>query len=231
MAAAKETNPTWDAANHKITQRKWMQMKAATYNLRVDTDYDQEWQWHYRSEAVCSLIDYYDWDVLAIQEARPSQFADLAKLAQYASVTAERDGWLSEGIGLYYQKEAFELLDSGSFCCHWHRLNQYSSRSCVFLCVWAVLQEKNPPFLAITTHLDNISEMARFEGMKDPWAAGRSDRTLSCIADGRLECGANGAGASVLRAVFSNAKEHGQSRITDPKAPIKFLFIRYHGKN
>ncbi len=29
-----------------------MQMKAATYNLRVDTDYDQEWQWHYRSEAV-----------------------------------------------------------------------------------------------------------------------------------------------------------------------------------
>ncbi len=55
-------------------------------------------------EAVCSLIDYYDWDVLAIQEARPSQFADLAKLVS-ASVTAERDGdGLGEGIRLYYQR-------------------------------------------------------------------------------------------------------------------------------
>lgn len=27
-------------------------MKIATYNVRVDTEYDQDWQWSFRKEAV-----------------------------------------------------------------------------------------------------------------------------------------------------------------------------------
>lgn len=199
-----------------------MKMKVATYNLRVDTDYDQEWQWHYRSEAVCSLIDYYDWDVLAIQEVRPSQFADLAKLAQYASVTAERDGdGLGEGIGLYYQKDTFELLASGSF---WLSLTPtepsiHPEAAYSRLCVWAVLQEKkNPPFLVITTHLDNISEMARFEGMKVIFEqlADQIER-YPVLLMGDLNAEPTERVHRYLERHFRNAKEHGQKPHHGPK--------------
>ena len=51
------------------------EMKVATYNLRVDTDYDKEWQWSYRADKVLALIDYHDWDILCVQEVRPTQVA------------------------------------------------------------------------------------------------------------------------------------------------------------
>ena len=36
-------------------------MKIATYNVRVDTEYDQDWQWSFSKEAVCQLINFNDW--------------------------------------------------------------------------------------------------------------------------------------------------------------------------
>ena len=34
-----------------------------TYNVRVDTEYDQDWQWSFRKEAVCQLINFHDWSL------------------------------------------------------------------------------------------------------------------------------------------------------------------------
>ncbi|MBV6552780.1 hypothetical protein KTN00_17490, partial [Acinetobacter soli] len=49
-------------------------------------------------------------------EVRPTQVADLARLTDYESVTAERDGdGTGEGIGIYYKKTMFSKVDSGSF--------------------------------------------------------------------------------------------------------------------
>lgn len=48
-------------------------MKIATYNVRVDTEYDQDWQWFFRKEAVCQLINFHDWSLCCIQEVRPNQ--------------------------------------------------------------------------------------------------------------------------------------------------------------
>ena len=51
-------------------------MKIATYNVRVDTEYDQDWQWSFRKEAVCQLINFHDWSLCCIQEVRPNQVRD-----------------------------------------------------------------------------------------------------------------------------------------------------------
>lgn len=146
-------------------------MKIATYNIRVDTDYDQKWQWSYREDHVLALINYHDWDIFCLQELRPNQLQSFNRLNNYHSFSAERDGdGTGEGLAIYYRKERYELTDSGFF---WlsstpeipsiHEGSAYKR-----ICVWCTLQDKvtKKESLILNTHLDNISESARYEGMK-----------------------------------------------------------------
>lgn len=145
-------------------------MKIATYNLRVDTDYDQEWQWKYRVDKVLALIGYHDWDLFGVQEIRPTQVADLATLTDYTSLIAERDGdGQGEGIGIYFKSELFSLIESSFF---WLSLTPekpsiYPEAEYARLCLWAIVEnQQGQTFLIINTHLDNVSEAARYNGMK-----------------------------------------------------------------
>lgn len=197
-------------------------MKVATYNLRVDTDYDKEWQWPYRADKVLALIDYHDWDILCVQEVRPTQVADLTRLTDYESVTAERDGdGTGEGIGIYYKKTMFSKVDSGSF---WLSLTPdvpsiHPEAEYLRLCLWTVLRDrKGHDFLVIDTHLDNISEIARFEGMKvilerlaDKIAA------LPVLLMGDLNAEAVERVHEYLQTIFVNAKEQNEKGHYGPR--------------
>ena len=91
-------------------------MKIATYNVRVDTDYDKQWSWFYRKEHVIELIQYHDWDLFGVQEVRPNQIRDLQQLVAYDVLVAEREGdGQGEGLGIFYKKETFTMIDSGFF--------------------------------------------------------------------------------------------------------------------
>lgn len=197
-------------------------MRVATYNLRVDTEYDQDWQWQYRADKVLAGINYHDWDILSLQELRPSQLADLSTLTQYAGIIAERDGdGQGEGIGLYYKKAQFDLQESGSF---WLSLTpdepsihpdaEYSR-----LCVWGVLTDKEgKSLLVIGTHLDNRSEIARFEGMTViiEELSDQIDRYPTLLM-GDLNAKKTERVHSYLEKLFLDAKEHGQSPHYGPK--------------
>lgn len=145
-------------------------MKIATYNIRVDTDYDQNWQWSYREDYVLALINYHDWAIFGLQELRPSQLVSLNRLANYDSFSAERDGdGTGEGLAIYYKKERYERIDSGFF---W--LSNTPEKSSILegaaykrICIWCTLREKTTKkeVLVLNTHLDNISETARYDGM------------------------------------------------------------------
>lgn len=146
-------------------------MKVATYNIRVDTDYDQLWQWRYRCQHVLSLVEYHDWDIWAAQEVRPVQLKDLQRLSSYDLLFSERDGdGLGEGITIFYKKELFEKAASGTF---WLSLTPekpsiHPEAAYRRLCLWTILTQKSSgrQMLVVTAHLDHSSENARYEGMK-----------------------------------------------------------------
>ena len=168
------------------------------------------------------MIDYHDWDILCVQEVRPTQVADLARLTDYESVTAERDGdGTGEGIGIYYKKTMFSKVDSGSF---WLSLTPdvpsiHPEAEYLRLCLWTVLRDrKGHDFLVIDTHLDNISEIARFEGMKvilerlaDKIAA------LPVLLMGDLNAEAVERVHESLQTIFVNAKEQNEKGHYGPR--------------
>ncbi|MDU4623729.1 MAG: endonuclease/exonuclease/phosphatase family protein, partial [Enterococcus gallinarum] len=161
-------------------------------------------------------------DILCVQEVRPTQVADLARLTDYESVTAERDGdGTGEGIGIYYKKTMFSKVDSGSF---WLSLTPdvpsiHPEAEYLRLCLWTVLRDrKGHDFLVIDTHLDNISEIARFEGMKvilerlaDKIAA------LPVLLMGDLNAEAVERVHESLQTIFVNAKEQNEKGHYGPR--------------
>lgn len=146
-------------------------MRVATYNVRVDTDYDQDWQWRFRQDKVCSLIAFHDWDLVAIQEVRPNQVRDLTQLDAYLVLAQERDGdGTGEGLALLIKKAKYHISDHGAF---W--LSETPEQPSIHpdaayrrVCVWAIVQERATAkaSLVVDVHLDNESEVARYSGMK-----------------------------------------------------------------
>ncbi|MGX7024227.1 endonuclease/exonuclease/phosphatase family protein [Vagococcus hydrophili] len=145
-------------------------MKVATYNVRTDTDFDQNWSWDYRKNHVIDLIKFHDWDILGVQEIRPNQVNDLKSLSEYASFTREREGdQTDEGLGIYYRKTLFDCMGQGFF---WLSDTPFESSihpeaGCKRIALWIILKDKQSKqeFLVINTHLDHVSEVARQKGM------------------------------------------------------------------
>ncbi|MGX7132058.1 endonuclease/exonuclease/phosphatase family protein [Enterococcus songbeiensis] len=146
-------------------------MKIATYNVRVDTDYDGSWQWSFRKDYVINLIRYHDWDLFGVQEVRPNQLKDLCQLSGYDCISAERDGdGYGEGVAVFFKKNQFQLIDHGFF---WLSETPdvpsiHPEAGYARVAVWLLVKEiaRNQEILVINTHLDNISESARTIGMK-----------------------------------------------------------------
>lgn len=68
------------------------ELVAGSYNIRCDTPVDGDNAWPYRKERVEALIRFYGFDVLGVQEAKPSQMSDLRAMPGFASVGVGRDG-------------------------------------------------------------------------------------------------------------------------------------------
>ncbi len=146
-------------------------MRVATYNVRVDTEEDGSWRWEHRQDGVMALIDYHNWDILGVQEVMAHQAQALQQLKQYQMLYKEREGdGTGEGIALLFKKSLFACLDQGSF---WlsetpDRPSIHPTAGCKRVCLWAVLKNKvtGESLLAVDTHLDNLSEEARYQGMQ-----------------------------------------------------------------
>ena len=125
-------------------------MKIATYNVRVDTEYDQDWQWFFRKEAVCQLINFHDWSLCCIQEVRPNQVRDLKAYTTFTCLSAEREGdGQGEGLAILYNEQKVKAIDTGYF---WlSETPQQPDRP-----------EAGCPRIALWTHQGNDSKYAFF---------------------------------------------------------------------
>ena len=144
-------------------------MRIMSFNVLCGGKGNRDWPG--RSPLVIRTIYNYDPDTFGVQEAHIGWMNALkACLPAYDYVGVGRDDGKEGGefSAVFYKKEKYELLDSGSF---W--LSETPARpgkgwdaACVRICSWAKLKEKETGkiFVHLNTHLDHVGLVAMQKG-------------------------------------------------------------------
>ena len=148
-------------------------MKVASFNLRMDTPRDGENAWPNRKENVKALIQYHDFDIIGTQEGFIHQLNDLLEMPGFAFVGAGRDDGKSAGehSAILYKTGLFELMDSGNF---WLSETPdkpglgWDATCCNRIASWALFRDKNSKkeFYVFNVHFDHQGVVARRESGK-----------------------------------------------------------------
>ncbi len=127
--------------------------------------------WPNRSPLAIRIIYKYDPDTFGVQEAHIGWMNVLkACLPAYDYVGIGRDDGKEAGefSAVFYKKDKYELLDSGSF---WlsetpEKPGKGWDAVCVRICSWAKLKEKETgkEFVHLNTHLDHVGLVAMQKG-------------------------------------------------------------------
>ena len=167
-------------------------MNVATYNLRYNTPKDGENAWPNRKNKIIQMVTKYKFDVFGVQEVRTDQATDLA--AMFPDYTyfgiGRNDGVAGEQAGLMYRKDRFTELDRGHF---WLSPTPNIpsigwDASVNRVAVWVKLKDKNTnkEFFFLSTHLDHLGKIARYESAKlliERVKKLAGDKPLFCVAD------------------------------------------------
>ena len=147
-------------------------LSVMTFNMRYDNPEDGQNNWRFRRERVAGVIKAQEVDVLGTQELLSNQFNDLSGLLTgYQGVGVGRlDGVESgEYCAVFFRKDRFTLLDSGTF---WLSETPEVVGSlgwdgaCERIATWVVLRDRDGrEFFFIDTHLDHVGQVARDEGV------------------------------------------------------------------
>ena len=148
---------------------KKVNVRWATFNIRLDTPVDSLNRWGYRMERAAQFIKDMQLDVVGTQEVLHNQFEDLKRmLPEFEGVGVARDDGKTKGeySSVFYRKDKFDALDSGTF---WLSENPDSvgkkgwDAVCVRVATWAKLQHKESGkiIMAVNTHFDHVGVEAR----------------------------------------------------------------------
>ena len=163
----------WNIMCLIYSQQGDLNLRVATYNLRMDTEADGINAWQYRKDNVKALIKYHDFDVIGTQEGFLHQLQDICELSEYAYFGAGRDDGKTAGehSAIFYKKDCFEILESGNF---WLSEtpdvpgNGWDATCCNRICSWAKFKEKKTEkfFYFFNVHFDHEGKTARLESGK-----------------------------------------------------------------
>lgn len=147
-------------------------LSVMTFNMRYDNPEDGQNNWRFRRERIAGVIKAQEVDVLGTQELLSNQFNDLSGLLTgYQGVGVGRlDGAESgEYCAVFFRKDRFTLLDSGTF---WLSETPEVVGSlgwdgaCERIATWVVLRDRDGwELFFIDTHLDHVGQVARDEGV------------------------------------------------------------------
>lgn len=143
-----------------------------TYNIRLNVASDGINAWPKRKDNVKALVNFYDADILCVQEALPDQFDDLLANSDFDVVGVGRDDGKRKGefSAIYFNKNRFVKKEGGTFWLSptpdvpskgWDAaLNR--------VCSWVKLYDKSnkKEFIVFNTHYDHIGVKARIESAK-----------------------------------------------------------------
>ena len=127
-----------------------------------------------RSQLVCSAIRQYKPDSFGVQEATQKWLDAIdAELGdEYTCIAQMRDDEIgTEASAVYYLKDKYELLDSGTMWLS-ETPDVFGSKleksGCTRVATWAILKDKasGKIYTHVNTHLDHILEEVRVEQVK-----------------------------------------------------------------
>lgn len=187
-----------------------------TYNIRLDYAGDGKNAWGNRRDELVSQIRFYEPDVFGIQEGLPNQvdYLDSALAAyDYIGVGREDGKRAGEFSALFYKKDQFKLLESGTF---WlsetpEKPSTGWDAALPRICTYGLFQMKKggKKFRMFNTHFDHVGREARVNSMKlilDRIQAYQAEK-LPTILTGDLNVTPDEAPILELKTRLSDARE------------------------
>lgn len=145
-----------------------------TFNIRYDNPDDGQHAWPNRKTDIVGLIEKYDVDILAVQEALKGQLEYLAtELEDFRWMGVGRDDGREAGeyTAIFYKRKKYDVRDYGNF---W--LSETPDlpgsmgwdAACVRIATWARFRDRlsRNEFIVVNTHLDHMGSMARLESAR-----------------------------------------------------------------
>lgn len=146
-----------------------------SYNIRNQNDGDANNGngWEQRLPVIVSMIEFYDFDVIGLQEVKYGQLKDLeAGLPDYGYIGVGRDDGKQAGehSSIFYKKDRFELVDKGDFWLSTETTypNKGWDAALPRICSWGKFRDKETKFefMFFNLHLDHVGVIARQESVK-----------------------------------------------------------------
>lgn len=144
-----------------------------SFNIRYDNPEDGKQNWHNRKENVVGMINFYELDIIGMQEVLVTQLNYLkTNLKQYRTVGVGREDGKEKGeySPVFYREERFRELKSGTF---WLSetpgiVSKGWDAALERIATWAVLKDKTTgkELIVMNTHFDHIGKQARIESAK-----------------------------------------------------------------
>jgi endonuclease/exonuclease/phosphatase family metal-dependent hydrolase len=167
--------------------------RVLSYNIRYKNSIDSINGWEYRKANVAALVKYHKADVLGVQEAQPPQMADLeGLLPEYAWYGVPRvSGNSGEYTAIFYRKDRYELLSSGTF---WYSETPHVKESKSWdafyprTASWCKLKDKKSKkmFFIFNTHLDHLAQIDSIAGKSPVVVTGDFNSTPTSAAYQKL---------------------------------------------
>lgn len=148
-------------------------INAMSFNIRYDNPDDGKQNWHHRKENVVRMINFYDLDIIGMQEVLVTQLNYLKiNLKQYRTIGIGREDGKEKGefSPIFYRKDRFKELKNGTF---WlsetpEKVSKGWDAALERIATWVVLKDNTTgmEFIFMNTHFDHIGKQARIESAK-----------------------------------------------------------------
>jgi endonuclease/exonuclease/phosphatase family metal-dependent hydrolase len=146
-----------------------LKLNVMSFNIRTGSADDGQNSWNFRREMVYDILRNHNPSIVGLQEALRFQIDETRQaVPEYGEIGVGRDDGRTGGeyCAILYQKELFDLNESGTFwfsntpevpgSSHWGNAN-------VRICTWARFMPKKSKkaFYVFNLHLDHISQPSR----------------------------------------------------------------------
>lgn len=149
------------------------EIKAISFNIRLETTSDGNNQWDFRKESVFDFLQYENPDFVGMQEVLWSQLEDIENtLAEYKWIGVGRDDGKNSGefSPIFYHAGKWELLESNTFWLSEDPEKPSKSWDAALprICTWGRFKHKvsGKVVWVFNTHFDHVGKQARINSAK-----------------------------------------------------------------
>ena len=149
------------------------ELSVMSYNIKLDYPKEGENSWTSRKQFLIGQIEFYEPDVMGVQEAMPNQMKDMdSLLVNYDFIGVGRDDGKEEGeySAIFYKKNKYKVLTSSTF---WlsetpEKVSMGWDAVCNRICTYGLFQSKGTKqkFWVFNTHFDHVGGLSRKNSAK-----------------------------------------------------------------